>query len=383
MSARYAHGLVVGKFYPPHVGHLRLVSTAASQCDQVTVVVAAATWESLDLGRRVEWLGWHAASFPHVAVTGVLDNHPVDYSDPLVWDAHMDVFMTAASEVSGGVPIDAVFTGEEYGSEMARRLGAEHVQLVRPGARPSGTELRADPSTTWDDLLPAARVGLAHRIVVVGAESTGTTTLAHQLAAHYGAAFVPEYGRTWTAAKLADSREWAFATGGVLPGMGDLRWTSAEFTRIAARQTAAMDSAAIGGSLVVADTDALATSVWHDRYVGGPHQPALDLASMTPPDLYLLTTPDGVPFVDDGLRDGEHVRADMTRAFEVALDASGVPWSQVTGDRDARLAQAVRLVDVLLASPRFPPHDMHVRGSDGPLPSGLRLLRTAPQENRP
>ena len=98
MSARYAHGLVVGKFYPPHVGHLRLVSTAASQCDQVTVVVAAATWESLDLGRRVEWLGWHAASFPHVAVTGVLDNHPVDYSDPLVWDAHMGVFMTAASE---------------------------------------------------------------------------------------------------------------------------------------------------------------------------------------------------------------------------------------------------------------------------------------------
>ena len=375
MSARYAHGLVVGKFYPPHVGHLRLVSTAASQCDQVTVVVAAATWESLDLGRRVEWLGWPAASFPHVAVTGVLDNHPVDYSDPLVWDAHMGVFMTAASEVSDGVAIDAVFTGEEYGSEMARRLGAEHVQLVRPGARPSGTELRADPSTTWDDLLPAARVGLAHRIVVVGAESTGTTTLAHQLAAHYDVAFVPEYGRTWCAAKLADARAQAFAVGAPVPGMDDLVWASGEFTRIAARQTAELDRASLQSSMVVADTDALATSVWHDRYVGGPHQAALDLADMTPPDLYLLTTPDGVPFVDDGLRDGEHVRARMTRAFEVALDASGVPWASITGDRHTRLQESAQMIDELLAKPRFPTHDMHVRGSDGPAAvSTVRLL---------
>ena len=375
MRARFTHGLVVGKFYPPHAGHLRLVTTAASQCDQVTVVVAAASWESLDLGRRVEWLGWHAASFPHVAITGVMDDHPVDYSDPVVWDAHMDVFLGAASEVGGGVAIDAVFTGEEYGSEMARRLGAEHVQLVRPGPRPSGTELRADPSTTWDDLLPAARAGLAHRIVVVGAESTGTTTLAHQLSAHYDVAFVPEYGRTWTAAKLADARAQAFAAGAPVPGMDDLVWASGEFTRIAARQTAELDRASLECSLVVADTDGLATSVWHERYVGGPHQAALDLADMTPPDLYLLTTPDGVPFVDDGLRDGEHVRARMTRAFEVALDASGVPWASITGDRHTRLQESAQMIDELLAKPRFPAHDMHVRGSDGPAAvSTVRLL---------
>ena len=375
MSARFAHGLVVGKFYPPHVGHLRLVTTAASQCDQVTVVVAAASWESVGLGRRVEWLGWHAASFPHVAVTGVMDDHPVDYSDPLAWDAHMDVFLGAASEVGGGVAIDAVFTGEEYGAEMARRLGAEHVQLVRQGPRPSGTELRADPSTTWDDLLPAARAGLAHRIVVVGAESTGTTALAHQLAAHYDVAFVPEYGRTWCAAKLADARAQAFAVGAPVPGMDDLVWTSAEFTRIGARQTAELDRASLQCSMVVADTDALATSVWHDRYVGGPHQAALDLADMTPPDLYLLTTPDGVPFVDDGLRDGEHVRARMTRAFEVALDASSVPWASISGDRHTRLQKSAQMIDTLLTTPRFPVHDMHVLGSDDPVvASTLQLL---------
>ncbi len=361
MTDRFAHGLVVGKFYPPHAGHVRLLTTAAERCQRVTVVVAAATWESLDLGRRVDWLGWHAAAMPHVAVIGVMDDHPVDYGDPLAWDAHMAVFLAAADEVAPGVAIDAVFTGEDYGSEMARRLGAEHVRLERPGLRPSGTALREDPSAAWDDLLPAARVGLAHRIVVVGAESTGTTTLAHQLADNFGAAFVPEYGRTWSAAKLADARARYFVTGEGTLALGDLVWTSAEFTRIASRQTAEIDRAATERPMVVADTDALATSVWHDRYVGGPHQPALDLADQNPPDLYLLTTPEGVPFVDDGLRDGEHVRVDMTRAFEAALDGCGVPWSPVSGDRVARLAQSIRLVDDLLARPRFPPHDLHVR----------------------
>jgi len=362
MSAPFAHGLVVGKFYPPHAGHLRLVTTAAERCDRVTVVVAAATWESLDLGRRVDWLGWHAAAIPHVAVTGVMDDHPVDYSDPLVWDAHMEVFLGAIDEVNPGVPVDAVFTGEPYGDEMARRLGAEHIRLERPGPRPSGTVLRTNPADAWDDLLPAARVGLAHRIVVVGAESTGTTTLAHQLADHYGAAFVPEYGRTWSAAKLAEARARSHGTGGASPGLGDLVWTSAEFTRIAARQTAEIDRAATERPVVVADTDALATSIWHARYVGGPHQPALELAGQNPPDLYLLTTPDGVPFVDDGLRDGEHVRTDMTRAFEAALESCGVPWSAVSGDRDARVARSAELIDELLSRPRFPPHDLHVRG---------------------
>ena len=163
--------------------------------------------------------------------------------------------------------------------------------------------------------------------------------------------------------------------GAPVPGMDDLVWTSAEFTRIAARQTAELDRASLECSLVVADTDALATSVWHDRYVGGPHQAALDLADMTPPDLYLLTTPDGVPFVDDGLRDGEHVRARMTRAFEVALDASSVPWASISGDRHTRLQKSAQMIDTLLTTPRFPVHDMHVLGSDDPVvASTLQLL---------
>ena len=93
---------------------------------------------------------------------------------------------------------------------------------------------------------------------------------------------------------------------------------------------------------VIADTDALATSVWHDRYVGGPHQPALDLAD---PD-----SARPLPAHHAGrcpLRRRRTARrrarpSGMTRAFEAALDC-GVPWSPVSGDRVARLAQSIHL----------------------------------------
>ncbi|MFD7877967.1 adenylyltransferase/cytidyltransferase family protein, partial [Streptomyces sp. NPDC059766] len=46
-ARKYRHGLVLGKFYPPHAGHHHLVRTALTQCDRLTVLVCAASVESL------------------------------------------------------------------------------------------------------------------------------------------------------------------------------------------------------------------------------------------------------------------------------------------------------------------------------------------------
>jgi nicotinamide riboside kinase len=57
-------------------------------------------------------------------------------------------------------------------------------------------------------------------------------------------------------------------------------------------------------------------------------------------DLYLLTG-DEIPFVQDGLRDGEHIRCEMHRWFEVALAAQAVPWQLLRGKREERLETAL------------------------------------------
>ncbi len=97
------------------------------------------------------------------------------------------------------------------------------------------------------------------------------------------------------------------------------------------------------------DTDALATTVWQERYLGRTTDAVHILANAMPPRaLYLLTDHEGVPFHDDGLRDGEELRPWMTERFRKVLSGRGVPWLEVRGDRSTRLRLALEAVDRLL-----------------------------------
>jgi NadR type nicotinamide-nucleotide adenylyltransferase len=342
---RYGHGLVLGKFYPPHAGHHHLVRTAAERCDRLTVLVCASSVESVPLADRVAWM---RETHPACDVVGTMDEVPVDLTDPDVWDAHVAIFRAA---VPGR--IDAVFTSESYGAELGRRLGAVSV-LVDPDrtAYPvSGTAVREDPAGCWPYLAPPVRGALARRVVVLGAESTGTTTLARDLAAHYRGrggvwaetGWVPEYGREFSERKLE-----ALGPGGTWT---DVSFSSHEFPLIAAEQLAREDRAAREGSPVLfCDTDAFATTIWHERYMQSANPAVARIAEEgRRQHLWLLTDHADVPFEDDGLRDGEHLRPWMTSRFAAELTRTGRPFHVLRGSRAHRLAEAVAAVDRLLA----------------------------------
>ncbi|THV26440.1 AAA family ATPase [Glycomyces paridis] len=339
------HGLVLGKFYPPHAGHHHLVRAAQARCERLTVLVCAATVETIPLEDRVAWM---REAHPGVRVVGAVDDVHMDVNDPEIWDAHMAVFEAAVPE-----RVDAVFTSETYGDELARRFGAAHVP-VDPGRTRhpvSGTAVRADTAAHWGHLEAPVRAGLALRVVALGAESTGTTTITEALAEHYrtrGGAWadtrrVEEYGRTFSEQKLA-----ALQAENPAATWTDVAFASEEFPLIAERQRALEESAARqGGPVLFCDTDAFATAIWHERYMGAPN-PAVE-ALATGHDLYLLTGHDGVPFEDDGLRDGEHLRPWMTGRFEEELRRTGRRFLRLEGPHADRLAAAVTAVDELIA----------------------------------
>ncbi|GAA5202458.1 AAA family ATPase [Microbacterium jejuense] len=344
---RFDHGLVIGKFYPLHAGHSHLIREALRASDKVTVQVLAASVESVPLQTRVDWI---RDEHPTARVVAAIDDAPVDFASEAAWDAHTAII---AGLLDG--PVDAVFTSDEYGAELARRLGAQWVQVDAGRERNpvSGTAIRADPAAHWHELSPAVRASLTARVVVLGAESTGSTTLAEALADACHTAWVPEYGR-----ELSLTRE-----GGL-----DAPWRSDEFDLIVDRQIAWEDAALrrVPVPLLVCDTDVLATALWHERYVGTADAPAaterlLARARAHRPDLYLLTG-DEIPFVQDGTRDGEHIRHAMQDRFRDVLAAQDVPWAEVRGDIAARVAASLPLIDAAIAR---------------------RLSFTAPLEGRP
>jgi NadR type nicotinamide-nucleotide adenylyltransferase len=320
-------GVVIGKFHPPHRGHQHLIRAALAGADDVTVIVCERAGQQLPGALRAAWLREMA---PRARVIVVEDALPAD--DSRAWAAY-------TREVLGYRP-DLVFTSEAYGDAYAGHLGARHVlvDLERRAVPVSATMIRRDPLAHWEHLEPCVRAHFALRVCVLGAESSGTTTLARGLAGHYGTVWVPEFGREYFEAKQR------------LPG--PLRWQAEEFAFIAARQNKLEDALARRCErLLVCDTDSFATRLWQERYQGFVSPEVARAGEGRRIDLYLVTDC-GIPFVQDGTRDGEHLRERMQLRFEQELRASGRPLLRVAGTPQQRLAQAVAACDGLLREAR-------------------------------
>lgn len=321
---KFKRGVIVGKFYPPHRGHKYLIDTAKSQCEDLTVILCWKPTETISGFLRASWL---QKIHPNVRVLVIEDNKLGD-DDSAGW-AKFTI------GVLGYVP-DVVFTSEAYGDPYASFMGATHVLVDkdRTFIPISATIVRKNPLASAKFLEPIVRAHFARRVCILGAESTGTTTLARALAEKYQTVWVPEYGRMYSEGKYKAGVE--------------ANWRSEEFLFIAQQQAALEDTLAESSNgLVICDTDPFATSVWHERYMGAP-LPALDAyASERPYSLYIVTG-DEIPFVQDEIRDGEHVRHNMHKRFMEKLTQYHKPFIMVSGDPEQRLKAATDAIDRIL-----------------------------------
>lgn len=348
----FRRALVIGKFYPPHAGHHVLIRHAAEIAERVVVVAMSTVAETIPLADRVAWLSESHRDSPNVAITGIRCDAPVDLISTAVWAAQV-ACMRAAVHTITDESIDVVVSSEAYGPELARWLDADHVAVdpARLRVPISGTACRADLADNWRQLDVPARAGLTTRAVVLGSESTGTTTVSQALTQRFRerggiwaeTRWVPEYGREATEMKLQALREQDPAA-----DMSELTWTGDDFAHIARTQQVLEDDAARNGSpLLVCDTDAFTTTVWERRYLGPQSRFARNTADSRG-RIYLVTDHHGVPFVQDGIRDGEHIRAEMTGWFIDALARQGLSWVLLTGSLDDRLDLATSVVDRML-----------------------------------
>ena len=336
------HGLVIGKFYPPHAGHLALVRAALARCDRVTVLVLGSSQESIPADAPGAVAARRAAR--RRTSSRALDDEPVDYASETAWRAH-----TAIIEDLLDAPVDTLFSSDDYGEELARRLGATWVQVdpARRGTPVSARAVRADPAGYWWALPPAVRAWFVRRVVVIGAESTGTTTLAEALTRTSGCRRSRSSGASGRRSGPVASRRRGTPRSS----------TSSRASRRGSRTTPPRAPRCRCSS---ATPTCSPTAVWHERYVGRPSPSVAALAAARVPDLYLLTG-DEIPFVQDGLRDGEHLRHAMQDRFREVLAAQDAPWVELRGTPDERLARALALVEPLRRRPRWLAEPMEQR----------------------
>jgi NadR type nicotinamide-nucleotide adenylyltransferase len=330
-ALKAVRGLILGKFLPPHAGHLHLIRTAAALCDELTVLVCTVEREPIPGALRAEWMRELACEIgSHIRIVHVDEEVPQSPEEhPIFWP----IWDSLCGRYAGS--IDVVFTSEDYGDELARVLGARHhpVDPMRHTFPVSGTAIRDDAFGSWEMIPPPVRAHYAGRVALVGPESTGKTSLAQRLAAAFDTVWVPEYGREHTDAITA--RE------GVPFGAA---FTEADIETIATVQAEREDSAArLANRVLFCDTELLTTRIWSEIYFD--HCPAdVVIASETREyDLYLLLDID-IPWVDDGTRTFRAERQTHFDRIRSALDRLDRRYVIIGGSFDERLDRAIAAV---------------------------------------
>jgi NadR type nicotinamide-nucleotide adenylyltransferase len=173
------------------------------------------------------------------------------------------------------------------------------------------------------------------RVVLIGSESTGKTTLVRRLAEHYDVEWVPEFVREYVDRKqdALDFDDHAPIAHGQISLEDEYRTRAAE----------------ANARLLLQDTDLLSTAIYCAHYYGKCPVWITDAASARRPDLYLLLDID-IPWTADPQRDRGHMRSEMQALFREAVEHSGAPFVLISGDGDERFDRARAAIDDLLNS---------------------------------
>jgi NadR type nicotinamide-nucleotide adenylyltransferase len=173
---------------------------------------------------------------------------------------------------------------------------------------------------------------MTRRIVILGPESTGKSTLCDQLAAHYHTAWVPEYAREYLLKRGSN-------------------YSYDDLLAIARGQLALEDEivASTKRGIVFIDTDMYVMKIWCEFVFGRCHQWILDRIAERKYSLYLLCNVD-LPWVSDVLREYPDLeqRMKLFRIYKDNMINQHVPWKIISGNNDERLQTAVDAVNRLL-----------------------------------
>lgn len=319
-------GLTLGKFAPLHRGHQLVIETALAEVDEVWVIIYdSPEVTNVPLQVRANWL---RQLYPQVTVIEAWDG-PAEVGDtPEIKQRHEDYILNHLNIRD----VTHFYSSEFYGEHISRALGAidRRVDEARQSVPISGSAIRHNPFRHRQFLHPRVYRDLITHVVLLGAPSTGKTTLAARLAAEFNTVWMPEYGREY----------WE-------QHQQQRRLSPAQLVEIAeghlAREEALLCQA---NQYLFTDTNALTTALFA-RYYHGTVPPRLaDLAGQTAArydPIFVCDT--DIPYDDTWDRSGEANRLAFQRQVIGDLVARHIPYFLLRGDLDRRVAQVRRILN--------------------------------------
>lgn len=317
---------------PLHRGHVATILKAAGECRELYIVLSYSLQrEETDYRLRHQWLAQTVSHLPHVHIIDLEDDAPTK-------EAYTEEHWQAGAEKIRqliGKPVDAIYCGSDYcadrPSPYERHYPEARIIYTNRAEIPiSSSAIRQAPRQHWQYLARAARPHFVRKVLIIGHESTGKSTMAQNLAALYDTEFVPELGRDVCA--RCGGTEYM------------LRGDFEEI--VSAHRAAIVEACRRANRYLFIDTDAI-TTYWYASLSG------IDMPRPTPDEFHLILFLEAdVPFVQDDLRSAANNEGESRSEFSDALKQlyrdSGYSFHTIRGaSYSERLSQAMQYIDSL------------------------------------
>jgi HTH-type transcriptional regulator, transcriptional repressor of NAD biosynthesis genes len=321
---------VFGKFLPFHKGHEALINFASSKCDLLTVLICCSDKEPIPVSLRRDWLTNNYPDSPSI------DFQILQYDEdtlPNTSAGSPEVSRLWANKFRELLPgYNTVITSETYGDLVAKYMGIEHILF--DGERRlypiSGMQIRNDIAANWKYLPDSVKEYYITKVVILGTESTGKTTLTNRLASHFNGSSVMEAGREL----ITDSGSFS---------LDDLY-------AVAARHAADIAKASRGSSsLLIIDTDIHITLSYAKHFFGEYPAFHADLYRHNKANLYLYLNNDAA-YEQDGTRLDEPERDRLDISHRKTLHDYHIPFEEISGSWAERFKKATALIDKLIST---------------------------------
>ena len=321
---------VFGKFLPFHKGHEAMINFALSKCDFLTVLVCCSDKESVPDTFRKAWIENTFENRKNIEIRTInyLESELPNTSETAesvskIW---AEVFKKQLPDYS------LLITSEEYGNFVAAFMNIQHIAFDIPKKLypVSATAVRNDVFNNWQYVPDSVKPDLLLKVVILGTECTGKTTLTEKLAKYFNCSFVSEAGRDI----IANSNSFTF---------NDLYLVASEHaTRI--------DKSILADSpLVIIDTDIHTTKSYSLFTFEKELEISTDIYNSNRANIYLYLNND-VEYLQDGTRLSEADRNLLDLSHRQVLTNHNIEIIEVKGDWDERFEKAVEQINKLIAT---------------------------------
>jgi HTH-type transcriptional repressor of NAD biosynthesis genes len=228
--------------------------------------------------------------------------------------------------------VQLLVSSEPYGEFVAQYMNIEHIVFdpARSRVPISGTMIRKNPWVCWEYLPEAVKPYYHRKLVILGTESTGKTTLAQELALRFQANWVPEAGRDL----IPDSTNFS---------INDLYAVADAHTKCVVEALTPLPA------LLILDTDIYITQSYAHFRFGQYLELPDEWYETQKAHLYLYLDKDA-PYIQDGSRMPEAERNLLDASHKATLEHFDIGYELLSGDWDLRRKKALFLVANMLFS---------------------------------